>query len=151
MPVYISEVSYAGSTTDFVEIAAPAGTDLSSYSIYVHKSNGDITEGPLSLGSMVSINVGQDVYLVDDSTPGFAAVDAGDAIALVDDLGNVVQFISFEGNLVTATAGPADGQTSTASAPPATSTACSPKMAAVVTLSRLSRMPAPSRAMPPAR
>ena len=68
--------------------------------------------GPLSLGSVQSSAAGKDVYVVDD-TSGLGNLKSHDAIALVDDLGNVVQFISFEGGTVTATEGPADGLTST--------------------------------------
>lgn len=36
MPAYISEIDYKSSSpNDFVEIAAPAGTDVSGYSIYI--------------------------------------------------------------------------------------------------------------------
>ncbi len=72
-----------------------------------------------SLGSFQGTMDGQDVYVLDDSISGFTTSDEmgnfypDDAIALVDDNGNVVQFVSWEGNTVSATNGPAAGQTST--------------------------------------
>jgi hypothetical protein len=62
---------------------------------------------------------GHDVYVLDNSSPGFSTSDSmgvfypDDAIALIDSHGNVVQFLSWEGNTITATNGPAAGETST--------------------------------------
>ena len=112
MPGYISEISYRGnSSQDFIEVAVPAGTDVSSYSVVVYKSDGTV-EATYSFGSIESTADGSDVYLFDSGTPGFTNINTGDAVALVDDLGNVIQFVSF-GGTVTATEGPADGLTST--------------------------------------
>ena len=45
MAVSISEVSYEGLfTDDFVEIAAPAGADLSGYTIVIYDKDGNIDE-----------------------------------------------------------------------------------------------------------
>ena len=122
MPVYISELAYkSGDSTDFVEIVAPAGTDLSGYSIYVYAPDGTVEQGPVSLGSVTSTIAGKDVYTVDDTTAGFTGMQSTTAVALVDDSGNVVQFLSYEEttngpnpgpNTVTATEGPASGTTS---------------------------------------
>ncbi len=113
VPAYISEISYDGNgSSDFVEIAVEAGTDMSGYSIYSYKTNGKVDDGPLSLGSVQSSAEGKDVYVVDDGQ-GLGNIKFHGAVALVDGEGNVVQFISFEGNTVTATEGPADGLTST--------------------------------------
>ena len=113
MAGYISEVFYAGDAdTDFVEIAVPTGTDVSSYTVLHYDSSGS-TSGTMTLGSIASSIGGSDVYLLDNSTAGFDEILSVDAIALVDDLGNVSQFISF-GGTVTATEGAADGMTATA-------------------------------------
>ncbi|MGC1487703.1 MAG: Hint domain-containing protein [Albidovulum sp.] len=120
MPGYISELDYYGtSDKEFVEIAVPTGTDVSNYSLVFYQANGTIY-GTVSLGSYTGTFAGQDVYVVDQSTPGF---DSGgdprgtfypnDAIALVDDNGTVLQFISWQGYTVTAIEGPADGTSST--------------------------------------
>ncbi len=113
MPVYISEIYYKGGILeDWVEIAAPTGTDTSGYSLVYYSGNGKV-DGTTTLGAVVSTFDGQDVYLVDDTDPAFPSVSNNGAVALVDDTGTVIQFISFGGNTVTATEGPADGLTST--------------------------------------
>jgi len=109
-PAYFSEVKYSTEENDFIEIATEAGTDLSGYSVYIYNSSGSIQSGALSLGSIQNTVAGQDVYLID---PGKEVLDGRDAIALVDNTGAVIQFISFNGNTITATTGPASGQTST--------------------------------------
>ena len=112
MPGYISEVSYAGdNTTDFIEIRLPAGTDPSAYTVVEYGGNGTV-DGTYSLGSITSTTPG-DVYVVDSATAGFNGLNDNHGIALVDDTGTVVQFISFNGFTVTATEGPANGLTST--------------------------------------
>lgn len=119
MPGYISEFKYYGqSDQEFVEIALPAGTDPSGYSLVLYMSNGQ----PLAtfpLGNSTGTMNGHDVYVIDESTPGFSVADsmgtfyADDGLALIDDDGDVVQFVSWEGHTVTATNGPAAGETST--------------------------------------
>ncbi len=120
MPGYISELDYFGtSDKEFVEIAVPAGADVSSYTLVFHQWDGTVYNS-VSLGSHTGTFGGQDVYVVNQSTPGF---DSGgdsmgtfypdDAIALVDDSGTVLQFMSWEGNTVNATEGPASGMSST--------------------------------------
>lgn len=120
MPGYISELDYFGtSDQEFVEIAVPAGTDVTSYALVFYQADGTIYN-TVSLGSYTGTFGGQDVYVVNQSTPGF---DSGgdsmgtfypdDAIALVDDSGTVLQFISWEGNTVSAIEGPASGMSST--------------------------------------
>ena len=114
MSVHISEVSYSsGVSTDFVEIAADNGTDLSGYSIYVYTDGGLVLEGPYSLGNVQATIAGTDVYVLDDETPDFGGITKFYGVALVDGSGNVVQFISFDGNTITASEGPANGQSST--------------------------------------
>ena len=113
MVTYISELSYSGGpNSDFVEIAVTTGTDISGYSIYTYTSNGSIKEGPISLGIVRSTVAGKDVYLINNSTPGFSNLAANDGLALVDAEGNVLQFLS-TGGTVTATEGPASGMITT--------------------------------------
>lgn len=119
MPGYISEIDYFGtSDQEFVEIAVPAGTDVSSYTLVFYETGGSIYN-TVSLGSYTGTFGGHDVYVVDQATPGFdsggdsmGTFYADDAVALVDGDGNVLQFMSWEGNTVTATEGPANGTTS---------------------------------------
>ena len=119
MPAYISEFKYYGqSSEEFVEIALPTGTDPSGYSIAMYMSNGQLYNS-FTLGSATGTMGGHDVYVIDASTPGFTTGDEmgnfypDDAIALIDNNGDVVQFISWEGHTITATDGPAAGQSST--------------------------------------
>jgi hypothetical protein len=113
MPGYISEVAYkGGNSVDFIEVAVTTGTDLSGYSIVIYDKLG-LVESTFDLGSVVSTVAGKDAYLVNDSTPGFIGLSSKESIALVDDLGNVVQFISFESEGVMANEGPANGLTPT--------------------------------------
>lgn len=114
MPAHISEVVYAGGTSaDFIEIAVDTGTDLSGYSIYVYTASGSKADGPLSLGSVQSTTAGTDAYVVDQNTADFQALSQGQGFALVDGSGNVVQFISFNGDVIRAIEGPANGIDST--------------------------------------
>lgn len=110
MSAYISEVKYSTEANDYIEVAVPAGTDISGYSVYIYRSNGTIQRGPESLGTVESTAFGQDVYIVAFGGP---TLGSDDAIALVDDTGTVIQLISFNGNTITATEGPASGLTST--------------------------------------
>lgn len=112
MSVFISEVEYSrGNTHDFIEVAVKDSIDVSSYTVLVYGSDGFVDES-LSLGSLVNTVAGKDVYLIDNSTSGFNGIGGSDAIAVIDDLGNIVQFISFGGS-VTANDGAASGSTST--------------------------------------
>lgn len=119
MPGYISEFDYFGnSTAEFVEIAVPTGTDVTGYSLVLYEGSGFELQ-TFSLGTSVDTIAGHDVYLIDASTPGFSTPDPtgafypDDAIALVDDGGTVLQFLSWDGNAIPAFDGPAAGQTST--------------------------------------
>ena len=118
MQAYISEFSYFGtSSTEFIEIAVPTGTDVSSYSIILYQFDGTIYNG-FPLGTSVATMNGHDIYLINSSTPGFSTGDPSgqfyydDAIALFDG-SSVVQFFSWAGNTVTPVEGPAIGTTST--------------------------------------
>ena len=118
--VWINEFHYDPSSTpetgEFIEIAGQAGTDLSGYRIVLYNgSNGQpyAPAGGSSTGIALSGTVGDTA-----NGFGFASVAAPglqngspDAIALVDNFGRVVQFISYEGTM-TALGGPAAGLTS---------------------------------------
>lgn len=119
MPTYISEFNYYGiDAEEFVEVAVPAGTDTSSYSITVYGYNGNAIY-TWGLGTAVATIAGHDVYLIDAASPGFSSGGdptglfyPDDAIALFDG-SSVVQFISYGGNTVSPASGPAAGMTST--------------------------------------
>ena len=113
---YISEIDFVGEDTEeFIEIAVPAGTDVSGYSLQVYEMDGSLLY-TFGVGAYQSTINGQDVYVLDSSDPSF---DSGgdstgvlypdDGLALIDDTGTVVQFISWYGNSVTAVNGAANG------------------------------------------
>lgn len=115
MPAYISEIHYDGNkNVDFFEIAVAESTDVSGYSIELYDGTGD-NYNSFSLGTPVTTIAGQDVYLIDNSTEFFSDSRAGHGIALTDDLGTVIQFVSYDTTptTITATNGPAAGLTST--------------------------------------
>ena len=113
MPGYISEYDHHGGApgTEFVEIAVPKGTDTSGYTVVIYNSGGFV-EATLTLGPVINTMGGMDVYVIDDTTPGWTYIDPGEAVALVDDVGSVLQFVSHDSNLF-ANNGPAAGLTST--------------------------------------
>ncbi len=116
MSGYISEFDiYGGKYTsgqEFVEISLPTGTDPSGYSIYVYSADGTISQSALPLGTAWTTVDGEDIYVVDDTYAGLTDLGWDDAIALVDDGGNVLHFIVQDGD-VTASEGPATGLTAT--------------------------------------
>ncbi|MEL6392583.1 MAG: SdrD B-like domain-containing protein, partial [Bacteroidota bacterium] len=110
--IWINEFHYdntGGDTGEFIEVAGPAGTDLSGYSIVLYNgSNGN------SYGSSIALS-----GTIDDESNGFGALaffEAGiqngspDGIALVNG-STVIEFLSYEGSF-TANNGPASGITS---------------------------------------
>ena len=111
--VWINEFNYdpvGTDTNEFIEIAGLAGTDLTGWSLLLYNGNGGAVYGTLSLSGALA-----------DTSNGFGFVrvlapglqnGAPDGFALVDNLGRVVQFLSYEGAM-TATAGAAAGMTST--------------------------------------
>ncbi|SOC00002.1 ExeM/NucH family extracellular endonuclease [Rhodobacter maris] len=111
--VFINEIHYDNSGTDIdemIEIAGPAGTDLSGWSMVLYNGNGGAVYNTTALSGVI-----------DDEGAGFGALSfafpglqngAPDGIALVDGSGTVVQFLSYEG-VMTAADGPAAGLTST--------------------------------------
>ncbi|MRT18075.1 HYR domain-containing protein, partial [Vitellibacter sp. q18] len=111
-PVFINEIHYDNAGTDegeAVEIAGPAGTNLSTYTIVLYNGNGGTEYNTVALSGTI-----------DDEGNGFGAVNfeisgiqngAPDGIVLANN-GNVIQFLSYEGSF-TATDGIAAGLTST--------------------------------------
>lgn len=111
--VWINEFHYDDKGSDqgeFVEVAGTAGTDLSGWQIVGYNGSGGGTYFTLNLSGTIS-----------DQQSGFGTVDfaqsgiqngSPDGLALVDDSGTVVEFLSYEGSFE-ATDGPASGQSST--------------------------------------
>ena len=111
--VFINEIHYDNTGTDageFVEIAGPAGTDLSGYAIVLYNGSGGVVYDTDALSGTIP-----------DQQNGFGTValnypvngiqnGSPDGIALVSG-GIVLQFLSYEGTFA-ATAGPAAGMLS---------------------------------------
>jgi Ca2+-binding RTX toxin-like protein len=110
---FINEFHYDNVGTDvgeFVEITAIAGTSLAGWTLLLYNANGGVIYNTINLGSITPTTVGgRDFYTV--PTPGLQN-GAPDGFALVDNNGNVVQFLSYEGTF-TASTGPAAGLLST--------------------------------------
>ena len=108
---WINEIHYdndGGDTGEFVEVVA--NFDASAYSLQPYNgSNGQTDGSPASLGSAQSTTSGYNVYSV-----AISGLQNGspDGVALLDENGSVVEFISYEGSF-TASDGPAAGATST--------------------------------------
>ncbi len=110
--VFINELHYDNGGTDAgeaVEVAGQAGTDLSGWSIELYNGNGGALYSTINLGGSIP-----------DLCSGFGVVSmaqagiqngAPDGLALIDNMGAVIQFLSYEGSF-TATSGAASGMTS---------------------------------------
>jgi len=113
--VFINEIHYDNASTDVgeaVEIAGPAGTDLTGWSVVLYNGNGGASYNSTALsGTIPNICGGFGVIDLTYPTNGIQN-GAPDGLALVDNGGTAVQFLSYEGTFV-ATGGPAAGQTST--------------------------------------
>lgn len=112
--VFINEVHYdnlGGDTAEAIEIAGPAGTNLSTYELeLINGSNGDLYDTVSLSGTIPDQDNGY-------GTLNFAAVGlqngGPDGIALIQS-GSVIQFICYEGTFtVSDTGSDADGLTCT--------------------------------------
>ena len=101
--VFVNELHYDNDGTDageFIEIAGPAGTDLSGWSLVLYNGNGGAVYNTTDLSGVV----------IPDQDNGFGAAAVGypengiqngspDGSALVGPGGVVIQFLSYEGIL----------------------------------------------------
>ena len=115
-PVFINELHYDNDGTDageFIEVAAPAGTDLTGWSVVLYNGSNGATYNTQALSGAIGDDTGSGFGFTSITYPANGIQNgAPDAVALVDGGGAVVQFLSYEGAF-TATNGPASGQTST--------------------------------------
>lgn len=112
-PVFINEIHYDNSGADegeFVEVAGPAGTDLTGWSVVLYNGNNGESYGTISLGGVLA-DAGQGYGFQIASGPSIQN-GGPDGIALVDASDDVIQFLSYEGAF-TAVNGPAADLTST--------------------------------------
>jgi|GEM_PF-2165242 len=112
--VFVNEVNYASAilAERGVGIAGPAGTDLSGWGITIYNNTGGVES---------STNITNAIIPNQQSDRGEFFVDVGvnltenQGVALIDDAGQVVQFVNFGplGGVITAIGGIANGLTST--------------------------------------
>ena len=112
-PVFINEFHYDNASTDAgeaIEIAGPAGTDLTGWSLVLYNGNGGAVYDTEALSGTIP-----------DLCSGFGVLNfpivgiqngPPDGIALVNPSSVVIQFLSYEGSF-TAVGGPANGMVST--------------------------------------
>ena len=112
--VFINELHYDNVGTDageFIEIAGPAGTDLSGYSVVLYNgANGTTYDTDALSGTIPNQDNGFGTVSLPYPSNGIQN-GAPDAVALVQG-STVIQFLSYEG-VFTATNGPATGMVST--------------------------------------
>ncbi|HWQ84874.1 MAG TPA: ExeM/NucH family extracellular endonuclease [Anaerolineales bacterium] len=110
-PVFINEIHYDNTGTDAgeaIEIAGPAGTDLTGWSLVLYNGTGGVVydTDPLS-GTIPNLQNGFGVLFFTYAVNGIQN-GPPDGLALVAPGNAVVQFLSYEGTF-TAVGGPADG------------------------------------------
>ena len=112
--VFINEIHYDNTGADsgeFIEIANTSGTDLTGWSVVLYNGNGGAPYAITALSGSAAFTAL--TYAANGiQNGGTSATPDEDGIALVDNLGNVVQFLSYEGTF-TAVGGAANGLTST--------------------------------------
>ncbi len=109
---WINELHYDNNGSDageFVEVAGPAGLDLGGWSVVGYNGNGGSSYATVNLAGIIPNDSGC-LGTLDFTFTGMQN-GAPDGLALVDDGGAVVEFISYEGSF-TAVGGPANGMTS---------------------------------------
>ncbi|MGI8542924.1 MAG: DNA/RNA non-specific endonuclease [Aridibacter sp.] len=111
--VFINEFHYDNDGTDtneFVEIAAPVGTNLTGWSIIFYNGSGGASYAAQNLSGTVPDQPGGYGFVTVDQS-GFQN-GSPDGLALINNSNNVVQFLCYEG-VFAATNGPANGMTCT--------------------------------------
>ncbi|MEE4190390.1 MAG: ExeM/NucH family extracellular endonuclease [Halieaceae bacterium] len=109
--VFISEIHYDNDGTDSgeaIEITGPAGQDLSGWSIVLYNGNGGGPYNTLDLGGILE-DCGNSLGVTVVELPSNGLQNGSpDGLALVNNEGTVLEFLSYEGQF-TAAGGPADG------------------------------------------
>ncbi len=111
---FISEIHYDNSGTDsgeFVEVQLPAGTTTAGWKLVLYNGSGGAAYDTDPLPETTAPADSPAVAVVDYPSNGIQN-GSPDGVALVDNAGTLVEFLSYEGTF-TATSGPASGSTST--------------------------------------
>jgi hypothetical protein len=113
--VFINEIHYDNAGTDqgeSIEIAGPAGTDITGWSLFLYNGSTGLGYSTTALtGTIPDQQAGFGTLSFDYPTNGIQN-GSPDGLALVDASDAVVEFLSYEGTF-TAADGPANGMTST--------------------------------------
>jgi predicted extracellular nuclease len=113
--VFINEIHYDNASTDTgeaIEVAGPAGTDLTGWSLVRYNGNGGAVYGTDLLSGVIPDQSNGFGFVVINYPVNGLQNGSPDGVALVDASNVVIQFLSYEGSFV-AVGGPADGMTST--------------------------------------
>ncbi|WP_111706998.1 lamin tail domain-containing protein [Lutibacter citreus] len=109
--VFINEIHYENSGGDInegIEIAGPAGTDLTGWSIDLYNNSTSMVYATISLsGTIPDLENGRGTLWFPESN----IQNETEALSLINSINSVVQFISYEG-VITAIDGVANGMTS---------------------------------------
>ena len=114
-PVFINEIHYDNAGTDAgeaIEVAGPAGTDLTGWSIVLYNGSVGTSYDTRYLSGTIPDQAGGYGFVVVEYAVNGIQNGERDGMALVNASNAVVQFLSYEG-VFTALGGPADGLTST--------------------------------------
>ncbi|NER13702.1 T9SS type A sorting domain-containing protein [Leptobacterium flavescens] len=113
--VFINEIHYDNAGTDVdeaIEIAGPAGTDLTGWSLALYNGSNSSVYNTINLSGVLTNQQNGFGTLVEVLPSNGLQNGAPDGLALVDNNGIVIQFLSYEGS-ITAANGPASGMSST--------------------------------------
>ncbi|HSG45607.1 MAG TPA: ExeM/NucH family extracellular endonuclease [Anaerolineales bacterium] len=112
--VFINEIHYDNASTDegeAIEIAGPAGTDLTGWSVVLYNGNGGAVYNTTALSGVIADQGGGYGTVVVNYPSNGIQNGSPDGVALVNG-GALVQFLSYEGSF-NGVGGPADGVAST--------------------------------------
>lgn len=114
MSAFINEFHYDNVGTDtgeFIEIAGIAGTDLTGWQVVLYNGSNGTAYDTIALSGILTDDQDGFGFTVLNFPSNGIQNGAPDGIALVNDIGSVSEFISYEGSF-TAVDGPAAGMTS---------------------------------------
>ena len=113
--VFINEIHYDNTGTDTgeaIEIAGPAGTDLTGWSVVLYNGNGGVVYDTTALNGVIPDQQGGYGTVVVNYAVNGIQNGSPDGVALVNG-STLVQFLSYEEGPITGADGPANGVTST--------------------------------------
>jgi hypothetical protein len=109
--IHINEIHYDNvnvDTGEAIEIEGPAGTDIAGYTLMLYNGSDGTVYNELPLTGTLPTSCGSRGVRAFDYPENGIQNGSPDAIALVDTLGRLVDYVSYEG-VVVATAGPGFG------------------------------------------